>query len=180
MRPVLNKDDFYKRWLEDEFGNRLRGWTSVESLMADSYSGLVNIRSTKADCKAMRYDVPKDLVLDAIKDLGGPISEYRFNELAPDSSLLIQGELYEDHRGWWLLYSLEQMKMRVALEFNSRTVQGLTAKLIMQHFCCPSSLESLRALIDLYPYHVIEFGVYEKTLGTIPNRNTIIWEVRKY
>jgi hypothetical protein len=35
-------------------------------------------------------------------------------------------------------------------------------------------------LSDKYYEHVIELSVYNKNLGNIQGRNTIIWEVRNY
>ena len=179
MRPVLTKQDMYVRWLQGEFGNRLRGWVSYEELMASSYNGAVNIRNTESCFPKIRYDVPKHLVLCTIEELGGSLAEYRFNEPAPDHKLTIQGELAEGATGWWLTYSTAQQKMREAMQ-AAKFAEGLIAKSILRSFCCPSSLDDLYTLLELYPKHVIEFGVYEHCLGDAKHRNTIIWEVRRY
>jgi hypothetical protein len=112
-------------------------------------------------------------------ELGGSVYDYRFNESAPDECLLIQGELGEGPGGWWLTYSTVQDKMRTAMQ-SAIFAEGLTAKTILRTYCCPSSLDDLYSLLELYPGHIIEFGVYTKNLGDTPNRNSIIREVRKY
>lgn len=38
----------------------------------------------------------------------------------------------------------------------------------------------LWTLLDKYPDHVIELSATEQEFGTIPGRNAVIWEVRKY
>jgi hypothetical protein len=69
--------------------------------------------------------------------------------------------------------------MRDAMK-EAMFADGLAAKTILRSFCCPSSLDDMYTLLELYPGHVIEFGVYNHCLGDVRNRNTIIWEVRRY
>lgn len=170
-RPVLNKKDMYTRWIKGEFGNRLQGWDSLESLLQSPYTGLVNKRSI-ISCTEVEYNLKQS-------ELGHSTIYNRFSEPAPDEHLLLQGELAEGPGGWWLTYSTLQAKMRVAMQ-SAEFSSGLHAKLLLKEYCCPSSYNDLALLLDLYPGHVIEFGIYKYNLGDVPNRNTIIWEVRKY
>lgn len=163
---VKTKKDFYRRWLLGEFGNRLRSWEDA-SLITCPY---VNVRQITS-CKDIQYNVPKGEV---------PVGpQYRYNEPAPDNDLLIQGEVYLGHRGIELTFSQEKCKMRTAMQ-NPIFVHGIKAQYVLMLYCCPSSYSDLQALFELYPGHVIEFGVYNHNLGDVPNRNTIIWEVRSY
>lgn len=173
--PVLNKRDYYTRWQNQEFGNKLRSWESIEDIAP--YCGLVTMRHIQPSSKFTRYEIPvSDIALTAKDSLGN----YRFNESAPDSLLLAQGEIYYDWRGWHLLWNTEQTNMRKALSDYPRVAQGLAAREILKHFCCSSSYADIEVLIELYPDHVIEFGCYARNLGNIEHRNTIIWEVRHY
>ena len=174
MKPVLNKHDYYLRWLQGEFGNKLRAWGSAQALLNSDYEGKVTVRSVFANSAKTAYSVTQQTVKTSYMD-----TEFKFNESAPDEELLIQGEVVELASGLHLFYSHEQTSMRKALQ-NGLVAGGLKARTILRHYCCPSSYSDLEALFELYPEHVIEFGVYASSLGDIPNRNTIIWEVRKY
>jgi hypothetical protein len=145
----------------------------------DPYEGRVNMRSVVVSHRNFVAEIQQQDILKKVMDLGGNLAGYRFNEPAPDEALTIQGELYENASGWWLAYNQEQVKMTVGM-LRPVHVAGLKAKAILRHYCCPSSFEDLQCLLDLYPDHVIEFSVYRYTLGDVSNRNTIIWEVRRY
>jgi hypothetical protein len=45
----------------------------------------------------------------------------------------------------------------------------------------PSSWADFEALLELYPSHVLEVSVYAgTTVGDVPGRNAVVWEVRRY
>lgn len=179
-RPsVKDKDDMYSRWISGEFGNKLRGWVKLEDLEADPYSGTVSVRLTESSSRTARYEVPQYRVSEVMQEMGAMSMQYRFNESAPDDQLIFQGELCDSHLGWCLSYDCDPIKMAPAMQ-KAKHVFGLTAKTIVRHFLCPNSLLDMQALLDTYPGHVVEFSTYSRTLGDIPNRNTIIWEVRAY
>ena len=35
-------------------------------------------------------------------------------------------------------------------------------------------------IVDKYPDHLLEVAVYNCCLDDLPNRNALVWEVRKY
>lgn len=41
-------------------------------------------------------------------------------------------------------------------------------------------MDDVEILLELYPDATIELAAYPYTLGKIPGRNTVIWEVRDY
>ena len=103
-----------------------------------------------------------------------------FHESMPDESLQIQGEVARDVGGLNLSYSVERRQaMREAMEHPS-LASGLSARLILEYFLDANSREDIDMLLDLYPDAVIEFGTYERDVGLLPRRNTVIWEVRNY
>jgi len=170
--------DFYFKGL---FGNKLRTWPTLEDFKKSGYVGSVTIRY-RGDKGGMycAYNVTNPLeVISKFVGEGANIDLFIFNESAPDEKLTIQGELTYDYRGYNLFYSTEKGKMRDCLK-NGKTITGLAAKLLLQSHLFPSSLEDLMELMELYPEHVIEFSTYEMALGDCSNRNTLIWEVRKY
>ena len=79
-----------------------------------------------------------------------------------------------------LTYSTIKKPMNPALKEETKYAAGLNALLLLKKSLCPSSFDNLETLLDIYPESVIEFGAYEVNVGVIPNRNTLIWEVRNY
>jgi hypothetical protein len=70
------------------------------------------------------------------------------------------------------------LRMRDVLP-QARQYTGLRAKMLLERYLDPSSLECVEDLLNEWPDHVIEFTAFDRTLGTL-RRNTVIWEVRLY
>ena len=171
--------DAYKKGL---FGNKLRTWYGLYDFNNSDYSGYVTLRYS-GDVGASNYTAynvlkVNDKVNEFIKNGADP-KLIIINESAPDERLTIQGEITKDANGYNLFYSLQKGKMRDCLQ-NGIQVFGLKAKLILQHYLFQNSFNDIMELIELYPEHIIEFSTYEMKLGDCKNRNTVIWEVRKY
>lgn len=172
MLAPVTKSEFYRRYASGEFGNRPRSWSDAASLLASGFSGCVTVRSTTPGGKC-RYGVP---VKEAVKETSG----FRFNESMPDDLLLLQGEVFvtEDGRTT-LTYSTERgLSMRSAMQLP-RSASGSAALAILRQYLWPSSFDDV---VDLMRDSggVVEFGAYEKAIGDLPHRNTVIWEVRNY
>lgn len=176
MFEVTNKTIFYKYYNRGLFGNRLRSWNSYKKLMEDPYNGNVTIRSLKT-AYASQYEVPKQNVLSKII---GPVEHYKFNESAPEHDMIVQGELMTLPGGLYFYYSFEKLPMKVALSVCPKHDTGLIVNEILRYTCTPSSYEDILELLDTYKNHVIELSVFNKNVGILPHRNTIIWEVRLY
>jgi hypothetical protein len=127
--------------------------------------------------------VPADKVANRVEEwvAHGVESELiTFHESMPDDDLLIQGEVTRNVGGLDLTYSLEPgLSMRDAMR-HAQTASRLRAHLILNEFLDANSRDDLSLLLELYPDAVIEFGTYGRAVGTLPRRNTVIWEVRDY
>ncbi len=69
--------------------------------------------------------------------------------------------------------------MRPAMK-NPDIATGLKAKIVLEQYLNPSDYDCIMELLDIYQDHIIEFSIFEKFVGNISHRNTIIWEVRNY
>jgi hypothetical protein len=58
--------------------------------------------------------------------------------------------------------------------------EGLSARLLLRRHLNESSMADLEALLERYPGHVVELSACDRCFGTVPGRNAVIWEVRKY
>lgn len=182
MQPVKTKNDFYKRWAKGEFGNKIRSWNSLNELKESGFKGAVGVRYSLPNSSYMKYSVPVkdvDKVVKAFVKKGAKAELFKFSEDCPDEKIVLQGEVMCSPRYLDLRYSTLKGKMRDALKI-ARNVDGIEAFEILRYGCDPGSLADIYALLDLYPDHVVEFSCYSINLGDVPNRNTLIWEVRQY
>jgi len=183
MGLIFNKSESYNLYEKGAFGNKLRIWNNLESLLQDSYNGAVTIRYIDGYNKWCQYNVKQNELnnmLDTFVQDGANIDKFRFNESAPDNHLLIQGEFVEDVEYKYILsYSTDKVKMRDAMHYPNELL-GINAFHLMQNYLSKKSMRNLKRLLATHPCAVIEFSVYDHFLGDIPENNTIFWEVRNY
>lgn len=152
------------------FGNTARTWNSYEELIASGYNGLVGIRSLEVGGIFLPYQTIQQ----------APRTASKYSEMQEDSSVLLQGELYRSVEGLYLLASTVKSHMREALRLGGKHYWLIAAYAQLHTYLWPSDYDALMELLSEYPESVIEFSCYSKAVGIIPNRNTIIWEVRNY
>lgn len=187
FQPVLCKEDFVRRYAAGEFGNRSPTWNSIVEWSAAYPKTWVypyqtfHIRNRVAGAKTW-YDVPKYQMLDRWHDACNEFapSQLYISAMAPTHLTTLQGELQRSIRGLDLYYSTVKKPMRDSLAERGRQVSGAVAICLLRTHLDPSSYEWVELLLDRYPNHIVEFSAYSRCWGTIPRRNTVIWEVRHY
>ena len=169
---ILSKHDGVALYHRSAFGNKLRVWSSLDDFRATApRDGSFGLRAQTPQAP-VHYGLSYD---EVIKLAGYSVS---ISEMAPDESLLLQGEVMEE--GWELRYSTTpHLRMREAMESASRAF-GLSARMLLRQTLSPSSYEDLLALFDRFPGHIVEFSAYSMVLGDLRGRNTVIWEVRSF
>lgn len=55
---------------------------------------------------------------------------------------------------------------------------GILCRELLRNWCDPIGLQTVTALLEAYPEHCIELGVFSSSIVTRGPTNTIIWEVR--
>lgn len=174
-KPVLSKADFLRRFKKGEFGNAPPTWETVEEYLESDYKGLVHLRNKK---KAGRtyYNVNKETVKKFPSK-----NEFYISGMAPHEHGTIQGEVMRSEFGLVLTYFSAKYPMREAFKKCSiKITKGVLSNQILEHHMCVNSYEWVCELLENYPEHVVEFSCFECAWGSTPNRNTVIWEVRKY
>jgi len=178
------KTQFRQMYQDGAFGNKLRTWQSYQDLCDSDYHGNVSARHKQAVSGLGRflYNVPADLLRNGPWPLTLPSSEFHFNETPPDGLMLIQGEVSRQPHGLDLQYSTEcNISLRDAINHKpSLTATGIKAAALLSHYLWPRSLDDLYEMLDAHSDGVIEFSTFSKAVGHLPQRNTIIWEVRRY
>lgn len=176
---VDSKREFYERSERLEFGNRLPMWRDP-LLALQEWDGEFGLRSTDPAGRCL-YHVPWSELEETFASY--PKGECVISVMTKDEWRVFQGEViwgYPADPVVSLHYSLAACPMRPALRDHGQHARGVRALELMRHFMSPSSYEDLQALREHYPDAVVEFSTFEFSLGVIPGRNTVIWEVRNY
>jgi hypothetical protein len=181
--PVLTKHDFVQRYSEGEFGNRAPTWNTYDEWLADRYrfpeDQLYHIRS-RARGGVTYYDQDSLGVMQTYDSKYAHDAKYYLSCMCPTEKTLIQGEVQQGVNGLEMFYSCIARPMREALKIENESVSGVRCTQLLRYYLCPNSYEWLQVLLDRYPEHVIEFTTFSVNWGTLPNFNTVVWEVRKY
>lgn len=183
--PVLTKVDFVRRFQLGEFGNRGPVWNSFEEFEKEvpnvPSNRLYHVRNRIAG-GVTYYNIEREDVYglwsDAVRMSGK--DTFYFAEMAPTDKTVVQGEVMVRENGVLYAYLTHVKKpMRDALKEKSFEMIGISAITILKHCMDVNSWEWLNVLLERYEDHVIEFSTYSVNWGCIPNRNSVIWEVRK-
>ena len=117
--------------------------------------------------------------LDHSMESGFDASRYYFNLPIDKSSVTLNAEVTRSADHLEMTYATVQDHMRPALAKHGRRATGLTAEMILRHFCCDRGYETIKDLLDMYPDHVVEFTCMNRPYGTL-GWGTVVWEVRSY
>lgn len=183
MGPITTKDEFLRLSEAGQLGNRMPSWPTVAAAQADGYFGPVMIRDKTPNSPHMTPNVEQDDVPAVIARLaaaGANPDRLYLTWMSPEVGRLLNAEVWDGPGGPHLHYSPAQLNVRAALDTDGRHASGAAARAILRSCLCPNSWDDLWTLFDLYPDHAIELTAYERPIGSIPNRNTVIWEVRRY
>lgn len=187
---MLTKPENFRLWQSGAFGNKLRAWRSIEEWSDSGFQGLVALRTLGAGGGLCEYNLKPSEVEETYcrwRDMGLSDESIMVNEMAPDHSIALQGEYLNDifeidgEVGWaYFHFSRVKLPMRAALAHRPETAKNLVADRMLREMMTPSSYEDWLDLLNQYPGHVFEVSVYENCLGDTPNRNALVWEVRRY
>lgn len=185
-RVLACKSQCYALYSLGMFGNRALAWDSLQELLNSGYRDLICMRGRAGvPRRRVDYNIPFDKIEERMREWeaeGISRESITFNQSMPDEHIVLQGEVgkFPLGLGLSLHYTRVQKPMNLALAEKAEDADGTRARAILEHFLWPSSLEHLYDLLDLYPNTAIEFSAYNIPVGDIPNRNTVIWEVRNY
>ena len=182
---ITNKKDFYQKSQEGLLGNTFRVWMSYDEYIQSGYKGLITLRYLIRDSgyfvPVVEYKDIDGILVDLIKK-GANLNLFTFGEIPIKEKeyRLIQDELYYSDTGLVLEYTFNQGNLRHALQKNYIRAEGIKAKLLLEGLLDPNSYNDIFELLEKYDGAIIEFSTFAGYVGTLPNRNTIIWGVRNY
>lgn len=172
------KDDMYELLAQGVFGNRLRTWSTRQTVIESGYKGEIGLRS-RTVLGRFYHRLPLVTALMLGEQLEKEGHRIVYCESAIDENIVLQGEICETAYGLSLTYSTERVSMRAALK-NPSYADGLAAKTILRSYLSPVSYDEIMLLLDLYPYHIVEFTAFDRYVGELKGRNTVVWETRSY
>jgi len=176
---ILTKPRMYEALSAGRFGNCFRVWRHASELVAAGYDGLVGVRCADAPGSPCYTQISTDDALAIGADLERQGLRPVYYEAAPDTWIVLQGEVSREAGGLYLCYSTLRRSMREAL-WQARYAWGMAARVILAQALSASSWADLEALLDMYPDHVVEFTAYDAPVGCLRGRNACIWECRAY
>ena len=183
---ITTKRAHSRRYENGEYGNKLRTWLTVADVIKTGSPTVVLRYNSSGGAKFPKYGTGVPLsevpaLVRAWKNAGAAEHMIAFNEEAPDSILTIQGEVVNDHEGWGFFCSTKPIKMRTAMgDVDTVQVRGLRALHLLRGHLSSGSFADLMELHDRFPDSVIEISAYSRSVGSIPQRNAVVWEVRNF
>jgi hypothetical protein len=182
-KSINTKDDFYSFYYKNPLINKLPMWQNYQELLESGVRGKFGMRYSKSIGRKTRFNVPFEeieKVLIEFEEEGFEKNDVNFVIAQPDHKILILGELKLTEFGLYLMYSQVKKPMKEALNVETKHVFGLKTKLLLEEFLFPQSYSDINTIFELFPNSIIEFTAYSQSFGILPNRNTIIWEIRNY
>lgn len=184
--PITTKRQMYPLLASGALGNTIPQFFSLEDWERDE--------------EAQRYPVwgVRTLIPGGPCRLYCPREEVRETVLRPEfqaagvnislmvdavADVTLYADVYDAPQGL-LVYCVESpgkgASWRRLMPERGRQLEGLAARVMLRKHLNPSSLADLEAVLERWPGHVVELSAIDRCLGTVPGRNAIVWEVRRY
>lgn len=186
--PVLTKADMYARLVAGEFGNTNPSWDGLDAWLEHKLKGLHNaiplwgVRSKRAGDPRTKLNVPREDVGSYCIQHG--LMDANISPMVPAYSVQWEGDVARDLAGapGYLCCgnrNPEPGSWRTHMK-KPREWRGSSALHLLRTVLNPNSFDDLMVLLDEYPDHVVELSALNVCFGTVPGRNAVVWEVRRY
>lgn len=189
--PITTKARMMALFLAGRFGNVNPHWTDLHSWLG-SDCGYRNPRCRRWGVRHMtipgfpgtKLNVPREDVVSLVR---GPFAsrDYAISPMIGQFGrrVLWEGDVCRDPHGPGLVACgnvnpadgswREHMK-------HPREWTGSAASVLLRHVLNENSYDDLLELLDDYPDHVVELSALDGCYGSVPHRNAVVWEVRRY
>lgn len=190
--PVLTKADMYRRIVAGEFGNTLPRWFDWHA-WCDDPNGYARYKlwgvqhTTVPGFPGTRLDVDRDGVQALLTDGGFGGAQARTYCISPMvhqvGAVRWEGDICRSHDGPGLVMSGNFRPVSGSWRTHMKTprlIQGTAAYWALKAVLNENSYDDLMILLDEYPDHVVELSALDVCFGTVPGRNAVVWEARKF
>jgi hypothetical protein len=181
--PVTDKKDMYRRLAAGEFGNVIPQYFTIREWLDSGVKyALWGVRHTVVSgFPGTRLDVPSADVERVVRE-GGFGEQYNISPMVHrigniqwegdvarlTTGLVCSGNVGPAPGSW-------RRHMLTPRLWERSAAVALLAQVLNVH-----SLADVTRLLDDYPDHVIELSALDCCFGTLPGRNAVVWEVRRY
>ncbi len=190
-KSINTKKDMRNRQLRGEFGNVFRFWRTPQEVKESGYKGEVWFCQSERFFGPVTMDVPPEEVANVYEKwlkMGEEPKFIQIGESPPLEWRRLNAEVQLTPQGLTLTYNTKPAihHREAMLDEEKKVVVGLQAKRVLQEYMDPQSYEDLRDLLDRYGRdnpsysNVVELHCFDRNVGTVPHRNSIIGEVRNY
>ena len=178
---ITSKKRMYELLGAGAFGNTVKAFMSLDEWLGRDGrwdAPLWGVRSLVAGDPRAKLDVPTGEVAGYCRQT---FRDGEFN-ITPmvDPMLVWRGQVFRSHDGLVCegAAGLRHLKWREVMARHAREWSGSAATALLRHTLNDNSFDDLQTLLDTYPDHVVEFTALERCFGTVPGRNSVVWEVR--
>lgn len=185
-KPIINKTQMYALLHGGALGNTVPMWFDLQAWEAsDEYHRFdlwgVRTLTTAGPCRLFcpRGEVRETATRPEYAAAGVNVS------LMIDAvcDVTLMADVFDSERGL-IVYGIDRpakgTSWRKAMPVQGRQYEGLAARMLLQERLDAGSLADLYELLEVYPRHVVEISACDRFVGTVPRRNTIVWECRLY
>lgn len=187
--PVTDKRDMYRRLAAGEFGNTTPQFFSVRTWGDDPSSAKIamwgvrtmtpggpcrlNCPTAEVGFTATQYELAGHRInISCMIDRLVTVTAWLEVWDSP-TGLVVEGIEYPKIPEWTWRSAMPDPARR-------RQWSGSVSRMVLRRHLNANSLDDVYILLAEYPNHVIEFSAVEECFGTVPHRNHICWEVRRY
>lgn len=181
---IRSKREFFDLWRAGVLGNRTQLFTDLGEALRGTPDGRVGFREIgKAGGGAWERGEDAVETTTIYHRWVAAGRNFLMDDGVPNECSTLQGEINRGVEGLYGFIAVGngmppmRISMARGLHEHFYRVQVLA---LMNHFMDPSSKEDILDLLDIYPDATIEFTCFDVNVGNVPNRNTMIWEVRNY
>lgn len=183
--PITDKRQMYEALAAGILGNTLPQYFDYGIWMSAADFGRYKhwgVRSILPGGPAFMY-VPTVDVRTLLADLTEKHAAYNISPMIYGVTLM--ANIYTGTTGLYVHYveyPTEGVTWRehFATPNTSHEAHGVAAYNILKRHLNPNGLDDVYELLQLYPDHVVEVSVTSDCIGTLPHRNYVTWEVRRY
>jgi len=176
---IKSKTQFFRMWKDGLLGNATRLWWNPDEAWASNAKEF-GFREHRAGGGTWER-VFRDQFWDTVCRWQGAGRTFTMDDVCPDQYQTIQGEVCRTFRGLEGFIGASQLPMRKAMAAGILKPRGyLETSLLLSHYMDPASRDDVDGFFDLFPEATVEFTCFSVTVGNIPGRNTLFWEVRNY
>lgn len=178
---IRSKAEFYRLWKAGVLGNRPATFNTAAEAYA-SGCGIVGIREIGAAGGGKFEIAQRAEIHEKLQQWDAEGRRYSLDGGVRNELVTLQAEVCRSFTGLGGIAAVRSgVNVRAAMAAGLfKPVTAVTIRALMTQFMDASSREDVDALLDLYPDATVEFACFSVNVGVIPNRNTLIWEVRDY